>query len=223
MLLKNYGTKKLKIIYNQKKIMDKYDVLLDYLCESELLSANQEIPGYLGNNINGVTNLDLTNEEEIILSSYFDDGWDESSSSGFEDLPTVDTVDIILDALCEASLMHNTRGKSKDPNYQRNKKLSKSGYNIQHKKAAKDNEDYHKKMASKSSGLEKLKHNYKAGIYNARKRNGSRQSAFGTDKINGIKNALTGGKTSLKKDAKRYQKIKNDSRVKKQAKQLYKN
>lgn len=97
--------------------MYKYDKLL------ESLSSNQEIPGQLGNNIGGVTNLDLTGQEELLTSGLYDDGWDESSSSGFEDLP-LDVEDIILDTLCEASLMEH-RGKSKDPNYQRNKKAAK--------------------------------------------------------------------------------------------------
>ena len=71
--------------------MDKYDKLL------ESLSSNQEIPGKLGNNIGGNTNLDLTGEEELITSGLYDDMWDESSTSGFEDLP-------LSDYLCESYL-----------------------------------------------------------------------------------------------------------------------
>ena len=98
--------------------MDKYDYLIDSLYEFEMmesLSSNQEIPGQLGNNINGVTNLDLTGEEELITSGLYDDAWDESSSSGFEDLPLTDD-DIQLECIFESCLNELDSNKAKQLN-----------------------------------------------------------------------------------------------------------
>lgn len=78
---------------------------LDLTIERKFASANQQIPGKLGNNIDGVTNLDLTDEEELITSGLYDDSWDESSSSGFEDIPTED--DIQLECIYESKLFED--------------------------------------------------------------------------------------------------------------------
>lgn len=75
---------------------------LDLTIERKFASANQQIPGKLGNNIDGVTNLDLTDDEKIIM--YDDeDSWDESSLEEFSDLP--DDYDIQLDCICESKLL----------------------------------------------------------------------------------------------------------------------
>ena len=131
------------------------------------MSSNQEIPGQLGNNINGVTNLDLTGQEEIITSGLYDDGWDESSSSGFEDLPLDE--DIILDALCEtnaAKINNKYDNKVNKVNRKFNRKRAKldrekkvSDHNNIGKAAKRD---YHKDMANNTSGLRKMYHNHKA-------------------------------------------------------------
>lgn len=99
--------------------MDKYDKLL------ECISSNQEIPGQLGNNFGGVTNLDLTGEEELVMSGLYDDAWDESSSSGFEDLPMTDE-DIQLECIFESKLFeHRGKPDPKKAKERNNKNISK--------------------------------------------------------------------------------------------------
>ncbi len=155
--------------------MDKYDYLLDSLFESELmesLSSNQEIPGQLGNNINGVTNLDLTNQEELLTSGLYDDGWDESSSSGFEDLPLTDE-DIQLECIFESSLYEdaaNVNNKYDNKADKINRKYNRKKAKLERKKKVADHNnidvaakrDYHKDMSNNTSGIRKSYHKIKA-------------------------------------------------------------
>lgn len=90
--------------------MDKLDLTI----ERKFASANQQVPGKLGNNIGGNTNLDLTDEEELLTSGLYDDNWDESSSSGFENLPTDD--DIQLECIYESCLNELDSDKAKQLN-----------------------------------------------------------------------------------------------------------
>lgn len=144
---------------------------LDLTIERKFASANQQIPGKLGNNIDGVTNLDLTDEEELITSGLYDDSWDESSSSGFEDIPTED--DIQLECIYESKLFEdvasinnkydnkandiNRKYNRKKASLQRDKKIA-DHKNI--KTAAK--RDYHKDMSNNTTGFRKTYHKFKA-------------------------------------------------------------
>ncbi len=109
------------------------DKKLDMIIERKFQSANQEIPGKFGNNNNGITNFDLTGEEELILDDIDNDILDNSTLSGFENLPEQDELDACLDILCESEIepLFEHRGKP-DPkkSKQRNDKNIKKESNL---------------------------------------------------------------------------------------------
>ena len=87
--------------------------ILDLKLEKKF--SNQQIPGLLGNNINGVTNLDLTDEEKLLTCNINLDNWDESSTSRFEVLPLSDE-DAQLECIYESCLNELDATKAKQFN-----------------------------------------------------------------------------------------------------------